>query len=384
MTVSLPDAGDGSRRRRRDETKKRRRPSWRVVVAAFGAVALVAVGAWVVIGLLDDDGDAVVADEPSTTPVPAANAATGEGPGLLVITDDAGEVVGITVFQPATGAIVHVPPGTLVEVASMGLVPLRDAAASGGDVLLRDSLENLLGVRFAEAATLTTDELAALADGVTVAVDEPVEAPDASGRVTEVVPAGDVEVDPETLGPLLGAVGDGTALDRIVRHQAFWTAYLAAGADGPVEAIGGLDPDALQWVLPVEAVAGLEGADELYRVIDDDVVELVGRLFPDAPGGDADRFRVRILNGAGVPGVAQDVQPLLLDAGGVMTLSGNADRFDYDTTQIVYYDDEDRAAAEAIHEAIGVGEVVKSLTELDVVDVTVVVGTDFLANQPEG
>jgi hypothetical protein len=383
MTVSLPDAGDGSRRRRRDETKRRRSPVWRFLLGAVVAIALVAAGAWIVLELLGDDGDDVSAIDESPAPA-ATTAATGEGPGLVVVTDDAGDVVGITVFQPATGAIVHVPPGTLVEVASMGLVPLRDAAATGGDELLVNSLENLLGVQFADTATVTTAELAALADGMTVTVDEPVEAPDASGRVTEVVPAGPVVVDAETLGPLLGAVGDGTALDRIVRHQAFWTAYLAADADGPVAAITDLAPDAVQWVLPVEAVAGLEGADELYRVNGDEVVDLVGRLFPDAPGGGADRFRVRILNGAGVPGVAQDVQPLLLDAGGVMTLSGNADRFDYDTTQIVYYDDEDLAVAEATRDAIGVGEVVKSLTELDVVDVTVVVGTDFLANQTEG
>jgi hypothetical protein len=314
----------------------------------------------------------------------AATTPAGDGPGLLVVTDDDGAVIGITVFQPETGTIVHVPPGTLVEVASMGLVPLRDAAASGGDELLQHSLENLLGVRFAEAATVTTEELAELAEGVTVTVEEPVEAPDASGRVVEIVPDGPVVVDAETIAPLLGAVGEGTALDRIVRHQAFWTAYLAADVDGPVDAVGDLGPDAVQWVLPVEAVAGLDGDEELYRVIGDDVVDLVARLFPDAPGGGDDRFRVRILNGAGAPGVAQDVQPLLLDAGGVMTLSGNADRFDYDTTQVVYYDDEDRAHAEAIRDAIGVGEVVKSLTELDVVDVTVVVGADFLASRTGG
>jgi hypothetical protein len=383
MTVSLPDAGDGSRRRRRDESKRRRRFRWPHLAIALGVVALVAVGAWVVRGFLaDEEGDAVTAEDVPSEPV-SSETPVDEGPGLVLVRDG-DTLVGITAFQPATGAIVHVPPGTLVEVASMGLVPLRDAAAAGGDELLQHSLENLLGVRFTEVASVTTDELAALADGVTVEVEDAVEAPNASGRVEEVVPEGAIEVDATTLGPLLGAVGDGTALDRIVRHQAFWTAYLAADAEGPVDAVGDLDADALQWVLPVEAVAGLEGDDELYRVIGEDVADLVGRLFPDAPGGGADRIRVRILNGAGSPGVAQAVQPLLLDAGGVMTLSGNADRFDYDTTQVVYYDDEDRAAAEAIRDAVGVGEVVKSLTALDVVDVTVVVGTDFMTSRTGG
>jgi hypothetical protein len=77
------------------------------------------------------------------------------------------------------------------------------------------------------------------------------------------------------------------------------------------------------------------------------------------------------------------VQPLLVDIGAQVTLSGNADRFDYATTQVVYYDDDDLDAARAVAEAIGVGEVVKSLNELAVVDVTVVVGADFLAAHPK-
>jgi hypothetical protein len=131
-------------------------------------------------------------------------------------------------------------------------------------------------------------------------------------------------------------------------------------------------------VLPVEAVAGIGGDDELYRVQPDALSTLVERLFPGASPV-AERIRVRILNGVGAPGLAQRVQPLLVEAGGEVTLSGNADRFDYQTTQVVYYDDARLDAARAIRDAIGVGEVVKSLTPLDVVDVTIVVGADFVA-----
>jgi hypothetical protein len=368
MTVSLPDAGDGSRRRRRDERRKRRR--WRPVLGWVALALVIAglVGAAIVLLTGDDgDGDEVVAED-DAAPAVEASAPAGGGPALLVVTDPAGGVVGVTVFQPETSTVLHVPPGTLVEVASLGLVPLREAAESGGADLLAHSLENLLGVRFDEVASVTTADLAALADGTTV----PVEGGD------------EVVVDAETIDALLADVGDGTSLERIVRHQAFWTAYLGADLDSPVDAAGELGPDAVQWVLPVETIAGLAGEDELFRVVEDDVDELVARVFPDDAAGDDERVRVRILNGAGAPGVAQDVQPLLIEAGGEMTLSGNADRFDYATTQVVYYDDADRDAAEAIREAIGVGEVVKSVDPLDVVDVTVVVGTDFLATQPEG
>lgn len=385
MTISLPDQGDGSRRRRREQVRGVPRPHrqgsrrWLLVLVAVivGVPALGGIG-WAVATALDDDD---TEPPPSTTTLPASGET---GPGLLVVTDDAGDVIGVTIFQPTTDSIVHVPPGTLVEVASVGLVSLREAATTGGTVLLQHSLENLVGVAFAEAASLSTLDVAALAPGLTVTVGSAVEARDPSGRVVEVVPAGPLAVDETTIGALLGAVGDGTALDRIVRHQAFWTAFLAASVDAPLAAIEALGSSTQQRVLPVEAVAGLDADDELYRVVEDDLAAMVARLFPDAPRAGGERIRVRILNGVGAPGLAQNVQPLLLAAGGQMTLSGNADRFDYETTQVVYYDDERRADAEAIRDAIGVGEIVKSLAELDVVDVTVVIGADFMTNRPGG
>src|SRR5690606_28180019 len=157
-----------------------------------------------------------------------AAAAPGQGgpPGLLVLRDDAGALVGVTIFQPATDAIVHVPPGTLLEVASIGLVSLREAHAAGGEALVQHSLENLLGVHLDAPVAATPSALLDGAPALTVSVDTAVEEVDPGGRVVEVVPAGIVPVDAEAVGPLLTAVGTGTPLDRIVRHQAFWSARL--------------------------------------------------------------------------------------------------------------------------------------------------------------
>jgi hypothetical protein len=268
------------------------------------------------------------------------------------------------------------------------LASLREAAAEGGLPLLQQSLENVLGVHLAEAASFDPDDVAALlgavGGSVAVQVDEQVEERSADGRVTVVVPAGPFTISSANAVTFLSSVGEGSALDRIVRHQLFWSALLdvpeLVGATTllSADALGGVEGTVQQRVLPVEAVAGVEGEDELYRVVDQDMATMIERLFPTAPRV-GDRVRVRILNGAGAPGVAQRVQPLLLDAGGQMTLSGNADRFDYEVTQIVYYEDERLDDARTIQEALGVGEVVKSLAELGVVDVTVVVGADFLA-----
>ena len=381
MSIALPDAGDGSRRRRR-QRRSARRLVLRLVAAAVLVVIVGGIG-WLVVNGADDGEPGVTEASSSSTAVdPLAD----EPPGLVLLRNGVGELYGASVFAPATRSIVHVPPGALVEAPSLGLVTLRDAG-DVDDELVRQSLENLLGVRFARVDVLDPAALgAAIADvsPLTVDVGNAVQEVTASGRVTIVVPDGEQQVTAEEVVPLLEAVGSGTTLERLTRHQAFWTAYLRAGGRRVASARALVGEPVRQRVLPVEAVAGVSGADEQYRVDEPALAELIARLFPSAAAAGRDRVRVQILNGVGVAGVAQRVQPLLVDAGGRMTLSGNADRFDYTVTQVVYYDDDDLPAARAIQRALGVGEVVKSLAGLEVVDVTVVVGADFMSpDSPE-
>jgi hypothetical protein len=355
------------------------------VLAVAALVLVAALVAWIALDLLGGDDDGSI---PQATPGETI-AGDEPGPALVVLVDAAGEVYGVTILAGARDAIVHVPPGTMVEVPSLGLTSLRESARGGAD-LLQHSLENLLGIAFDAAVSLDPAGLAAVVEPVgdlTVVVQQAVEERSSTGRVTVLVPAGRQTVAPTDVAGLLEPVGDGTSLERIVRHQAFWQAYLAALGEGaPAPGLGAVATavrslaggDVTHQVLPVEAVAGIGGDDELYRVQPDALSTLVERLFPGASPV-AERIRVRILNGVGAPGLAQRVQPLLVEAGGEVTLSGNADRFDYQTTQVVYYDDARLDAARAIRDAIGVGEVVKSLTPLDVVDVTIVVGADFVA-----
>ena len=381
MTVPLPEQGDGTRRQRRGARRRRVRRTVASAVGVLFGVAVLGGLVWTVIGLLDDDTD--------RTPAPGEDAAgtSGAGPALAVLTDEAGEVYGITLLVPGAATIVHIPPGTLVEVPSLGLASLQEAAEAGGDVLLQQSLENLLGARLDEVIAVAPAQLRSLLEAagpLRVELAEPVQTRAATGRVEVLIPSGPFTILPENAEGFLEPMGEGSALDRMVRHQLFWSAYLAA-VDGPSSAaIGALaDVDVRHRVLPVEVVSDVEG-EELYRVDAEGLDELVQRVLPDAAPPDGGRIRVRILNGAGTPGVAQDVQPLLVDIGAEVTLSGNADRFDYQTTQVVYYDDADLESARAVAEALGVGEVVKSRNQLAVVDVTVVVGADFLAAHPGG
>ncbi len=391
--VRLPAAGDGSRARRR-RRRERRRAAVRVVLlfALALSVPLVVVPAL--------DGEAA--------PRPAVDAG-GEAPGtsaadppvlpvLAAVAGADGRIGGLAVLLPAReggGAVLLVPAGAMVEVPSFGLQRIGDAAQLGGVELLQASAENLLGVPLGGLDVLDATALAGLvrpAGALRIEVPERIEAVGDDGRVRVLFERGVTEVPAERVHELLTARGDETDLGRLVRHQAFWEAWLdairsgvpaptGAAAAGVAAAVRLLATGPVELHLtPVEPVAAgaADGAD-LYRVLSAELTTLMGRLAPglNEPGA-AGRLRVQLLNGTGEPGLAQVVTPRLVPAGAEVKLVGNADRFDYATTQIVYYDQRVRAGALAVRDALGVGEVVRSRQRLEVVELTVVVGHDFL------
>jgi hypothetical protein len=86
-----------------------------------------------------------------------------------------------------------------------------------------------------------------------------------------------------------------------------------------------------------------------------------------------------LLSGVGPIGSPNSVAVKIVSAGGEVTILGNADRFDYDTSQIIYYDDRFAAAAAKLRDALGLGEVSKSPTPTDTEDITVILGRDATA-----
>ena len=393
-TVPLPESGDGSRSGRRPAPRKRRgrrrpgRTFWWVL-----AIVLLLLGSGGVVLSMASSFDST-----SDSTSPSTTAPVGELAGetlLLLEKDAAGALVAATLFvvgpDGTGGDVVYVPPGTLAEVPSLGLSALRDAAAEGGDAVVQQALENLFGQPLGTVVSLdpaALTEAVAPAGVLTVALPAPVERRDPSGRVEILYDDGEVAVTPDEVPSLLEAPGE-TDLDRLVRHQAFWDGWFAAIAagDDALPASEDLAPvlsamagsEVAHRLLPVQAVAS--GGD-LYQVDRPGLADLLGEVLPGATPP-SDRIRVQILNGTGEPGLAQQVQPLLVPAGADVVLTDNADRFDYPTTQIVFYDDADEPSAQRIREVLGLGEVVRSRTALDVVDVTVVVGADFLS-RPAG
>ena len=90
--------------------------------------------------------------------------------------------------------------------------------------------------------------------------------------------------------------------------------------------------------------------------------------------------RVQVLNGNGVPGIGQEVAQRLVGEGFRVILSGNSRNLNTRQTRIVSYDESVAGlrTAERAQRLLGVGEVQISSQGQGIVDLTIVVGRDFL------
>jgi hypothetical protein len=334
------------------------------------------------------------ADEMARDPVQATGGARSAA--VLAQRDANGAITAVSVLAPSAdggGHIIMVPPGTMTELPSYGLDAVGRSFELGGAPLLRAALENVLGVNLEridviDDATLTA--LVAPAGTLTVRVTEQVEQVEPSGLVTVLFPAGDNQVAPADAPRFLALRGQQNDLGRLVRHHAYWTAWLTRLHDDPAmipkvaglanarPAIALLAKGAVQYsTLPVEALDG-GGGDQVYRVRQAELDALLKRALPGAVTlGDEGRTRVQLLNGTGVVGQSQQVAQRLLPAGFRIVVTANAKSFAYKETQIVFYHREQQSAATRVQTALGVGKLVRSRQPLDVVDVTIVVGADF-------
>jgi LytR cell envelope-related transcriptional attenuator len=377
-------------RRRLERRRTRRRQQARVAI-------IVAVSALLVLGAVTITRSTRSGDADNAAGV-APTRTTGRGvpPSVLAQRDADGVITAVSVLAPGTGAdghLIMVPPGTMTELPSYGLDAVSRSFQLGGAPLLRAALENLLGVNLERIDLIDDASLTALvapAGTLRVRVASQVEEVEPSGRVKVLWPAGETQLAQSDVPRFLAERGQQTDLARLVRHHAFWTAWLAllhakpallprlAGLEHVTPAIKTLAKRAVQYsTLPVEALDG-GGGDQVYRVRQ---AELDGLLELALPGGVAlgaeGRTRVQLLNGTGAVAQGQLVAQRLLPAGFRIVVTANAKSFSYRETQVVFYRREQQAAATRVQQALGVGKLVRSRQPLDVVDVTVVVGSDF-------
>ena len=307
------------------------------------------------------------------------------------------------------GAVVYIPAHTAVEVPGRGLQGLGDALESGGMPLLMLSTENFLAVDidlFVRLSPAGARALLGELGPLTIAVPAEVRTASAGGTARIVLDEGRKELRAAALTELLYVIGmEGDDVELGGRHLAFWEALFEAyrsdpsalsrallrAGDAPAtgnasgaelatvfEALASLPSQNLTLtILPVRQVS--VGGAELYAA---DADEISGFLRDTLPQATAGRYGtdIQILNGNGEPGVGKDVADVLVGRGFRLVRSGNAAGFGHRRTLIVTYDPsaEARKAAHRARRLLGVGQVLVSAQEQGIVDLTIVVGRDFL------
>ena len=291
------------------------------------------------------------------------------------------------------GSVVFIPTTTLVEVPSFDTQALLDVPQLGHSSLLATTVTNSLGLRFDEIVVLDNKKLTAVlapAHRLTVTFGRAVQVDDAAGTLA--FTAGRATITAADATRLLIGRASGGGLEHLVTVQAvlqgwFTTLRDASVARATEKVTRGLTTlVALAHAqvgfdtLPVDVLSS--GSVARYELRQPDADELIRADFPFAMIAAGTRPRVEILNGTGAIALTQAVARRVVPAGGEITLTGNVPGFGVRHTSVVYYRAADLPAARRIAAALGVGSVAEGNVPLDVIDLTVVVGSDFHPTRP--
>jgi len=414
VTVALPETGTGARAKHRAERQRKRRvqEAWFLAAVAVLAAAI-PVLAYIGFRKVFDttSGRKVDAQNDPTKPNFEANVVP--TPVLLLANTDNNKVTGLTMIAlgggGTGGSMVFIPIDTVTTAlptdstttTRVGAEPktttLAEAFVRKGEGELTQLTANVLGLSFDETVLLNNDALAqfvAPAAPLTINNPDPLVEVDSKGRSTVAYPAGQLTLQAEDVPRYLGLRNpDETDVARLTRQRLVWQAWIDAvkSSSNPNVVPGettaglgrylhGLAKGTVQFAtlpgLPKTKSAG----DETFEPDTDRISTLMAQSVQlPTPANPGDRIRVRLLSGVGPVDATAVVGARLVPANAQVIIVGNADRFDYTTTKIVYYDDSFAAAANATQRELGLGEVAKSATPDDTEDVTIIIGQDLIA-----
>jgi hypothetical protein len=283
----------------------------------------------------------------------------------------------------------------MVQVAALQQQTLGELPALVDDDVLELTIENATGIRIDEAIIADDVLLARLlapADPIPVELSRGVRIDDDAGTLgfaggRQQLAAADayrVLVGTEPDGTLAHLVTVGAVLEGWLErldHPAVARPTVEVDARAKLlRTMGGLDPTLS--TLPVERVDA--GDDERFRMLDEDVANLVaGQFAPARLGGDEGRPRAELRNGTGTVGLTQAVSRFVVPIGVEVSHTDNVPGFGQDETVVIYYDGAFEDDAERVVAALGVGRAVRVDEQIDFVDLTVIVGSDFEAAHPE-
>ncbi len=409
--VTLPEHGTGQRAQRRRRRERRSHlVTWLLGLLGLAILAtlplLALVGLRTVDELKSEDARTVTNDpdapgyEAFTTPTPT---------GIVVAVDAQGRHLGTTFLAAGAsggGAALLIPQRMVVTVPSVaapwmaapngaenvGVVydlAYEDAGLDG----LRVVTEEMLGVVADSVTQVGPAEWESLLQGV---------APITVRNRNEVTvgdttyPVGELELTAAEAAAWVSAPSEADdRLDVMARQEELWTAWLAAIGDAGPEAVPGEADRGLGAVVRLMAGGDVTYPDfPLYRVQVDNVTEfdspepelldeLMVRMVPFAVGTGGDRVTMRVLDGVDEPDIEFVAAERMVPLGISLQRIGNARSYDYRETVIIYYDEDMVQQAQDVRDALGVGVVELRANPTSEMDLTVVVGADFVAAQGE-
>lgn len=388
--------------------RKPKRTLGETVWAWFFPVALIIlVGLIAVFGLMgynaildSNDGELTA---PITDPsAPGYEVLVDPTPVTLMVLVEGDTLVGVNVTSLALddvgGTMIWVPHNTVVDD-----LDLAATYAEGGATALREAVAGELAVDVGAVEVIDGDRWAGLVAPVAPII---VDGPDAlvlrtlDGSTVVEFPPGPIALEPEQVGMYLAWLNPGESpVNRLVRQQEFFDAWLGqiANSDDPGAVPGEVDSGlgrfitgvaagpAVTKTLPVTPVPG--PIEYLVEVTDPiSVREMVTEAVPlpvsPFPGV---RPVVKLLDGVGdQPRTLAAIDDLVF-GGAQISVLGNNDTFDVTATEIRFHVPEAEDAALLLAEALGVGVVSFSPTttegETVVIEITVVIGTDYVPDQ---
>lgn len=392
---------------------------WRALIQRFGAglvtIGIIAVAVLIGLALWNSplvQGDGEADGDANGTPV-------GEQDTLLWIRTDpgTGKAEGLTLFGKSKDKgtqVLFIPTGVYSLLPGVGTDQLRNASQYGGPDLMAATVENLLGIHLDTVVSVSTPDMGAwIQAGGGLQVDVPTTVTsrsDEEGTRKTIESGEQFMTGPEVMSYISLLQTGETEIDGFTRAEVMWKTlakvfekkdvadtvlaepppHLAVLRDQTklrpiLESLAG--GAASYSVLPVKPVGNRTGEQTHYSPDWKAIRSLTeNRWAGSLPEGSTGAARpIQILNGVGEPGVGQKVDARLAGLNLRVVVSENADTFTRQSTEVVVYSDdpEMRKLGEAIVAKLGVGRLVKSSQPQSVVDVSIVVGADFLAKEAE-
>jgi len=331
--------------------------------------------------------------------------------------DTSGSAAALTLFGVDTNGknpvVLFIPVGTLAPIPGAKDFDLvGKALAVGQPALEQITIENLMGIDIDRTIALDDVSLGVFIDrlgGIDVDVQERLYITQPDGTRTLEYQLGKHHMNgAAAITYLTYQSPDTTELDSFVRAQKVWEGVFAAASNNSnfASAMGSFGTDTIaaddaSWlssiwrafaarsaadrtydVLPGQAIGG-GGPNVSYGVDEAKLADVVRNDFAGSvPFGVTigARSKIQLLNGNGSPEIGQKAAAMLVPAGLRIEVTLNADNFNYRSTKIVIYGDDAASLAlgQEIRNLLGVGTVEVGTRAQSIVNVTVVLGKDFL------